>query len=157
MYPKAHRPRGGKRRKGRFKTPLTVPVILLWAQDHLQRTGEWPTVRCGRVLAAPEETWINIDTCLRQGHRGLPGGDSLPRLLVRLRGHRNLTYPPVLTEEDIAAWAQEHYGRTGDWPTQNSGPVEGHPGESWANINAALLEGRRGFPGGASLAKFLER
>ncbi|MFO0845323.1 MAG: hypothetical protein U0797_23555 [Gemmataceae bacterium] len=146
-----------KRQKGRFKTPLTVGVILLWAEDHRQRTGAWPTVRCGRVLAAPDETWFNIDQCLRKGLRNLPGGRSLPRLLVRLRGHRHLTRPPGLTEDEIAAWAEEHHARTGDWPTQHSGPVEGRPGEDWQNIDSALSAGRRGLPGGDSLPRLLER
>src|SRR5436309_2785155 len=60
VLPRAARRGGRRRKKGRFKTPLTPTVILLWAQDHLQRTGQWPTVRCGQVLASPEESWFNI-------------------------------------------------------------------------------------------------
>jgi hypothetical protein len=154
--PRADRRDRRRRRRGRFKTPLTPTVILLWAQDHFQKTGRWPTVRCGRVLAAPQESWFNVDQCLRKGLRGLAQGDSLPRLLERLRGRRRVTRPPALTEDQIAAWAEEHRARTGRWPGQHSGPVEGRPGESWAGVDASLREGRRGLPVGGSLARLLE-
>ena len=117
----------------------------------------WPTAHSGEVLADLREKWCNIDQCLRLGFRGLPGDDSLATLLVRERGHRNLTYPPDLTEEMIAAWAVAHRDRTGDWPAQGSGAVEGQPWEFWANIDHSLLTGHRGLPGGSSLARFLER
>lgn len=146
-----------RRRKATRKPPLTHAIILAWADDHRQRTGEWPTIYSGEVHADPNEKWYNIDACLRLGFRGLPGGDSLPQLLVRERGHRNLTNPPNLTEDLIAAWVLAHRRRTGEWPTQHSGPVEGQPGEVWTNIDAALLYGRRGLAGGDSLARFLER
>jgi hypothetical protein len=60
-----------------------------------------------------------------------------------------------LTVGQILAWADAHHGRTGRWPHANSGPVEGEPGESWANVNAALYWGRRGLPRGSSLTRFL--
>jgi hypothetical protein len=62
---------------------------------------------------------------------------------------------PRLTVEQILAWADAHYARTGRWPTAASGPVEGAPGEVWGHINAALYDGQRGLPGGDSLARLL--
>jgi hypothetical protein len=38
------------------------------------------------VAIAPGETWVAIDAALAHGHRGLPGGDSVARLLARRRG-----------------------------------------------------------------------
>jgi hypothetical protein len=35
---------------------------------------------------APGENWKALDLALRRGHRGLPGGDTLVRLLRRERG-----------------------------------------------------------------------
>jgi hypothetical protein len=42
-------------------------------------------VAAGQVAGAPGETWRALDVALRQGLRGLPGGDSLARLLRRHR------------------------------------------------------------------------
>jgi hypothetical protein len=38
------------------------------------------------VAFALGQTWLALDSALRNGHRGLPGGDSLARLLARERG-----------------------------------------------------------------------
>jgi hypothetical protein len=72
-------------RKSRPK--LTVPQILRWSDAHHARTGHWPGAHSGAVAGAPGESWRGIDTALRRGQRGLRGGDSLARLLVR-RGRR---------------------------------------------------------------------
>src|SRR4051794_28627525 len=146
-----------KRKSKLRKPPLTVKKILAWADDHRERTGSWPTVYCGEVLAAPNEKWPNIDQCLRRGLRSLPGGDTLCQLLVRERGHRSPTSPPDLTEDQIAVWALNHRQKTGNWPTQSSGPVDGQPGEVWGHLSPPLRVGQRGLPGGDSLARLLER
>jgi hypothetical protein len=57
----------------------------------------------------------------------------------------------------ILAWADEHHRRTGGWPSADSGPVAGAPGESWRALNSALRDGFRGLPGGDSLASLLRR
>jgi hypothetical protein len=59
--------------------------------------------------------------------------------------------------EQILAWADAHHARTGRWPTSASGPVADAPGERWRNIDGALRYGRRGLPGGGSLARLLDR
>jgi hypothetical protein len=103
------------------------------------------------------EKWLNINQALRLGLRGLPGGDSLARLLDRERGVRNLGNLPPLTEDQLVAWAVAHRKRTGAWPTENSGPIEGMHGEDWGNINQALRVGDRGLPGGDTLACLMAR
>ncbi len=65
---------------------LTIKQILAWADAHHRRTGTWPLVGSGPVLDAPDETWKGIEVALQQGHRGLDGGTSLYRLLVKHRG-----------------------------------------------------------------------
>jgi hypothetical protein len=62
---------------------------------------------------------------------------------------------PTLTEETILAWADRHHQRTGGWPIDQSGGVEGEKGEDWHNIDAALRQGLRGLPGESSLARLL--
>ena len=41
--------------------PLTEEQILQWAEEHNQKTGDWPSVNSGDVLTAPVEKWGNID------------------------------------------------------------------------------------------------
>jgi hypothetical protein len=62
-----------------------------------------------------------------------------------------------LTAEQILAWAEAHYARTGRWPTAASGPLTEAPGLTWNAVQIALRRGRRGLPGGSSLARLLRR
>ena len=134
---------------------LSLTQVLAWADHHHACTGSWPTASSGPVRQNLNERWTNIDQCLRKGFRGLPGGCSLARLLSRERGVRCPNLPPPLTEDEILAWAERHRERTGAWPSNGSGPVAGQRGEAWANVDMALAVGRRGLPGGSSLAKLL--
>ena len=68
---------------GTNRPNLTVPQILRWADAHHRRTGKWPSSESGPVAEAPGESWQAVNNALHRGLRGLPGGDSLARLLVR--------------------------------------------------------------------------
>jgi hypothetical protein len=136
---------------------LSLKQIIGWAEAHHRRTGIWPKETTGPVVESPEETWHAIDRALRAGVRGLPKGWSLARLLSQRRGVRNIQSLPHLTVKQILAWADAFYRRTGTWPNSQSGPVDRAPGETWSGINAALQSGRRGFPGGFSLARLLAK
>ena len=70
----------------RQPTPLTPDIILGWADAHHARTGFWPGAASGPVAVAPGESWGALNLALRNGFRGLPGGDSLAELLERQRG-----------------------------------------------------------------------
>lgn len=135
---------------------LTKARILAWADTHHRHTDAWPTEDSGPVLDAPEENWRALDTALKAGHRGLPGGDSLGRLLARRRGVRNHTNIPRLSERKIVAWADAHYRRTGRWPNHRAGPIQDALGESWRAIEVALQRGLRGLSGGSSLYRLLK-
>jgi hypothetical protein len=134
---------------------LTEARVLRWARAHRKRTGRWPSEGAGRVLGTQGEVWRNIDAALRDGTRGLPGGDSLARLLQRRAGARHRLHPPPLSVAQILAWAKVHQTAVGNWPTARSGPICGVPGETWHGVNRALRLGRRGLPGGDSLALLL--
>ena len=130
---------------------LDVEQILAWADAHREATGEYPHGRSGPVRGVPGETWAIIHTALGNGVRGLPGGSSLAQLLAERRGYRG-----PLTVERILAWADAHHAATGRWPTSwSSGEVRGEPGETWKNLDIALRDGRRGLPGGTTLAQLL--
>jgi hypothetical protein len=74
--------RRGKRNKARTP-PLTEEQVLRWASAHRARTGRWPSRNSGAVPEAPGESWSAISSALWAGYRGLPGGDTLARLLSR--------------------------------------------------------------------------
>lgn len=79
---------------------------------------------------APGEDWLHIDLALRNGARGLRPGRSLPLLLAKRRGVRNLPGTPPLTVEVILQWIDGHKLATGRWPTVYAGPVAGQLGET---------------------------
>ena len=135
--------------------PLTVEQILTWADTHHERTGEWPHHKSGGVPDAPGERWQNLDAALLQGHRSLPKGSSLAKLLAEHRGIRNAGNPPDFTVDEIRSWIDAHKQRTGEWPRVRSGPISERPDETWRRIDNALVHGLRGLPGGSSLARFI--
>jgi hypothetical protein len=135
---------------------LTADQILTWADDHHRRHGRWPTEKSGPIVAAPGETWNGVAMALRTGYRGLRGGLSLAQLLAQKRRVRNRASLPKLSPEQVVVWAKEHYQRTLTWPSKESGPVAGSPGETWRAIDSALALGHRGLSGGSSLARLLK-
>lgn len=145
--------RGVRNHKG--LPPLTKQQILTWASAYRKRAGAWPTLRSGVVSDAPGETWCAVDAALSQGGRGLQGGSSLALLLKQHRGLRHKRYLPRFTVGKITAWARAHYRRTGKFPTAISGPVLDSPGDTWMAVQVALHLGRRGLPGGSSLARLI--
>jgi hypothetical protein len=144
----------GVRNKARLPA-MTLQQILAWADAHHARTGRWPTASSGPVAEAPGETWGAVVHALQEGLRGLPAGSSLARLLAAERGTPNRAGRPRLRVGRIRAWAEAHRRRTGRWPTARSGPIPEAPGETWLAVECALREGRRGLPGGSSLARLL--
>jgi hypothetical protein len=142
--------------RNRNRLPLlTVDEVLLWADRYHQETGRWPTQTSGPIPGTIGESWRTVEKVLRKGGRGLPGGSSLARLLSEHRGKRNRKVPPRLTPEEVRSWALAHRQATGYWPTKNSGLITAAPGETWTAVDCALRGGRRGLPGGSSLARFL--
>ncbi len=136
---------------------LTIRQILEWADAHYERTGRWPNVNSGTVVEASGEFWGRVSQALHKGGRGLRGGTTLARLLVKRRGARSPKNQPRLTATKILRWADAHYRRTGEWPTNRSGPIGQAPGEKWINVDAALRIGNRGLPGGSSLSAVLDQ
>lgn len=137
------------------KPALTVSKILQWAKSFHERQGQWPIGRSGPVRESPDDSWFVIDVALRDGKRGLPGGSSLARLLLKNLGARNRHHLPPLTVENIIRWARAYLRRNGKRPTPNSGSIDNASGETWNSVQKALVRGRRGLPGGSSLAQLL--
>ena len=148
--------RRGSRNRKQLQA-LTEDGIAALADIHYKKTRKWPTRHSGPVRgsAVPGETWAMLNDALVTGLRGLPGGSSLAQVLAAHRGVRNRKNLPRLTVQVILLWAEAHYMRHRRYPSENAGPVEGAPGETWYNIGAALREGTRSLPGGSSLFKLL--
>ena len=118
------------------------------------RTGRWPARWSGPVIGIGGETWYGIDSALKSGRRGLPGGSSL----AVLAGHRGLRNPadvPRLSVRQVLEWVEEPRERTGRWPTTTSGPIHSAPGETWLAVDRSLRVGSRGLRGGSSLSRLL--
>jgi hypothetical protein len=142
-------------RNSEYPPKLSVTEIIEWAKAYQERTGNWPKEDSGPIPEAPGETWLAMDMALRKGRRGLPGGSSIARLLAASCGVRNPQQVPRLTIAKILRWADAYYAQHGKRPTMKSGPIPGAPGESWNAVERALRDGRRGLPGGSSLAQLL--
>jgi hypothetical protein len=134
---------------------LTYKKILAWAGAFHRRTGRWPTTKSGLIDGSRGESWSAVNWHLTGGSRGLPGGTSLARLLEKYHGVPNHKNRPRLTHQQVLHWSDAHRRRTGRWPTNRSGPVLGVPGLTWSGLQNALNLGRRGLPGGYSLAQLL--
>ena len=128
-----------------------------WADDHFGRTGRWPAKASGSVLAEPSENWMSVDNGLYHALRGLPGGDSLARLLARRRGVPNRMALPSFTVKQILRWADDYYRVHGRWPSRDHGPIDGAGGATWNAVDLALKKGLRSLAGGDSLAELLDR
>ncbi len=136
---------------------LTIAQILAWADEHSTRTGCWPSSRSGRVRAAPGERWDRIDAALQRGSRGLRGGTSLARLLAARRNKALNTNRLPRSQREILTLADEHFRRTGRWPTVESGRVIGAPGQTWRAIDKAMKRSDAEVRGFSSLAQLLTK
>ena len=148
-----HRHRG--KRNHRALPPLRVEEILLWADAWHDRTGAWPRHQSGAVADGVSQTWRGVNMALQEGLRGMPGGSSLARLLAHHRSARNHLALPPLRVEEILNWADAWHDRAGSWPRKASGAVGVGVSETWLGVEQALRAGRRGLPGGSSLARLL--
>jgi hypothetical protein len=134
---------------------LSIAQILEWADAYLEETGRWPDRLSGSVKEMSTTTWNAVDIALYQGSRGLPGGDSIARLLAKHRGRRNQLNPPRLSHKLILQWADHHFEQTGEWPSRESGPILADRQEKWYTIEKGLQRGARGLPGGWTLVRLL--
>ena len=144
------RKRGARNRKSLPR--LSASVILRWCDAHNRRTGKWPDRQAGPVADAPGETWMAVDSALREGLRGLPGRSSLAQLLARTGRQRNRADLAPLSDATILTWCDAHLRQTGRWPTKMSGSIPNTNGETWNGVDSALRNGRRSLSGGISLA-----
>lgn len=141
--------------------PLTVPQIIQWANTYHATHGKWPQPKTkpSGIPRTNGETWQAVDTALRSGIRGLPGGSSLPQVQAEHRGVRNFADLPTLSVKQLLTWADAFHERTGEWPKQKHWPeaIPDSDGETWGNVIQAVAKGLRGFPGRETLFDLLAK
>ena len=73
---------GKSRRSPRVREDkqLRLEHILMWGKESFRRSGTYPNRDSGPVGKAGGPTWKTIDSALKHGSRGLPGGSSLAKL-----------------------------------------------------------------------------
>jgi hypothetical protein len=97
---------------------FTITKILEWEDQHQERTGKWPHSCSGSILAMPRVRKV---------------GSKKTSLFKLLKSKRSAPWPsphPPLTLEQILAWADDHFQRTGEWPRVKSGPILAAPHEN---------------------------
>lgn len=142
-----------RKRRGRYKQQLTVPMILAWADAYHRKHGTWPHSKAGLIEGTGNETWRGVDFALTEGNRGLRTRISLVALLRQNRGI--YSGREALNEKMIFKWAKAQYQRTGRWPKYDDRMVVEAPVSTWNAVNDALIIGRRGLPPGSSLEELL--
>lgn len=80
----------GRGKKQKLES-LSEEQIIEWVKAHHERTGKWPNQKSGQIYNVPGITWTAVDRALYQGHRGLPGNDTLSKLVQRVRGSNEET------------------------------------------------------------------
>ena len=143
-------------KRERVRNSLSLEQILEWADAHKRRTGAWPRISSGPIPEAPGKTWSRVNDFLNRSAEGSLPHSSLARLMQSARGAKLYHAPRTLTEAEILAWADLFYARNGRYPFACDGRMDAEIPESWSAINIALHKGRRGLPGGSSLADLLQ-
>ena len=103
------------------------------------------------------DTWDNVDTCIRNGSRGLESlkGSSLSKM-CKVWGLKK----PDFTPESVEKACRTYHAQHGTHPYKNSGDCSLYfdwPAgtETWVNVDACIRNGSRGLESlkGSSLAK----
>jgi hypothetical protein len=97
---------------------LTEPIIVAAAKKHVLLTGHAPMYNedATEAFGYPER-WNRIGMALARGLRGLPGGDTLCKLLARYDMHS----PENVTEEAFVKASMDFYSKTRRPPNTDDG------------------------------------
>lgn len=134
---------------------LSISQIIIWIKNYNKRFGKFPTSRSGKIENTNED-WCNINHALNEGHRGLPFGLSLSKLIEKhftdYINHKKLS---DLTEDKIVNWIKEYKNKYDKYPTYNSGQIDG-TNETWAGVDISLKKSLRKLPK-SSLSQLKEK
>lgn len=137
---------------------LIVAAARAWLADH----GTLPSAHSGdatRYFAHGQpEHWRTAHEALKCGMRGLPGGDTLSRLLQR-EGLQSAPRSQRLAVDDIWAAARAYHDQHGRWPSAaTAGPVvvAGRTLLNWRSLDTALRSPPP-FADAGSLSQLIQR
>ena len=133
---------------------LTECQILQWCDIYQSQHPDelLPSNQSESIPEMGTETFMGIDTAIRENRRGLQGLVSLDNLLFKKRGKRSNRNLPLITLKQIESWMVAWHGQNQKWPSSTDGEIPDSGSEKWSNINAVLHRGGRGLPK-TSLAK----
>jgi hypothetical protein len=132
--------------------PLSYDQIYRWIDAHFEQQQRCPDWSSQEVIPGSQgDSWYSIDYALREGTRGLRGGESVRVLVREYAARRPGVATGPLSNEQILSWAEAHFKKHKRWPSRYAGAVVAAPGENWLAIDAALKRGLRGLEGGTSL------
>ncbi len=142
---------------------LTEEQILHWVTATHEKTGKlpvaddpiiWTRNDNGDFELIEDETWRAVDTALKTKGRGLQksDGSAIAASLYDLKQKHDLD--KILTVQKIISWMKATEEKTGKlplrgdeaiWSKNDNGGFELIENETWAKINYALHNGRKGL------------
>jgi hypothetical protein len=139
------------------ESPLDDAKILAAADAYADDHGGLPTDKSGDASKyfGFQITWAQVQSAIRLGYRGLPGGDTFSRFLARHRLDRlsytrgRLINRRPLSETSLLAAVDAFQSEHGRCPRQKDGDASKFFGqqETWAGVIAAHGLGGRGLRG----------
>lgn len=135
---------------------LSEKQVLNWCEEFYKINGKYPTNRSNSIPSMGSETFMSIDTALREDRRGFEGFKSLSDLLAKYKLKRNHKDLPNISIKEIEEWMLRFYSMYQRWPTAGDKDIF-DTGEKWSNLNACLHRGARGLPKGSSLSKIKKK
>lgn len=144
-----------------------IPLTLIhnWVQSHLDKYKSKPIAKSGKVDFArgayQNISWHSVNQALKAGKCGLPVGTTLSSFIQFEFGIKNPKRAEPIPEEKVVLWIQKFIEKNNRKPKVNDGVIEfaedQFSGLKWRLLNNYLSKGGRGFPGGSSLAKLIEK
>jgi len=118
----------------------------------LAHGGRFPTMNDGLALFGLR--WGTIDTRLREGFQGLPGGTSLSKWLDEI--YPDERFVSSLTSANMHAWVLAHRAaNSGTFPHIGSGTIAGAK-RTWQSVHEALRDRNLPFTKCKSLSEWLD-
>lgn len=135
------------------RPPITIEQLREAVDQHRQANGgRFPTHQghCDHLGLA----WSTVDTALREGYRGLPGGSTLRKWIDETYPAER--YAPPYTSANIRAWVVAHReAHEGSFPTVESGPIAG-VNRTWMDVNDSMRKKQLPFTRCLSLSTWLD-
>jgi len=136
------------------KPPLNMPLVKKAISSFYKEHGIHPNGASGDATAyfGYSETWGAVQSALKKGYRGLPGGKTLVEVAIQMGLHQKRE---PLTKAILRRAIHKFYDEHGFPPTAESGDATAYFGYQvmWRTIDSCIRYGNRGLSKGGSLAQ----